>query len=40
MDISSKTQNVIEEQLKEIEEKENVKIIYFVESGSSAWGFA
>ena len=40
MDISSKTQNVIEEQLKEIEEKENVKIIYCVESGSRAWGFA
>ena len=33
-------QNVIEEQLKEIEEKENVKIIYCVESGSRAWGFA
>ena len=30
MDISSKMQNVIEEQLKEIEEKENVKIIYCV----------
>ena len=40
MDISSKMQNVIEEQLKEIEEKENVKIIYCVESGSRAWGFA
>ena len=39
MDISSKMQNVIEEQLKEIEEKENVKIIYCVESGSRAWGF-
>ena len=32
MDISIKMQNVIEEQLKEIEEKENVKIIYCVES--------
>lgn len=40
MDISSKIQNVIEEQLKEIEEKENVKIIYCVESGSRAWEFA
>ena len=40
MDISSKMQNVIEEELKEIEEKENVKIIYCVESGSRAWGFA
>ena len=33
-------QIVIEELLKEIEEKENVKIIYCVESGSRAWGFA
>ena len=40
MDISIKMQNVIEEQLKEIEEKENVKIIYCVESGSRACGFA
>ena len=31
MDISIKMQNVIEEQLKEIEEKENVKIIYRVD---------
>ena len=38
MDISIKMQNVIEEQLKEIEE--NVKIIYCVESGSRACGFA
>ena len=38
MDISSKMQNVIEEELKEIEEKENVKIIYCVESGKSCVG--
>ena len=31
---------ITEEKLKEIEEKENVKIIYCVESGSRAWGFA
>ena len=29
----------IENKLKEIEEKENVKIIMAVESGSRAWGF-
>lgn len=31
---------VIQEKLKEIEEKENVKILHAVESGSRAWGFA
>lgn len=31
---------IIEQKLKEIEEKENVKIILAVESGSRAWGFA
>ncbi len=31
---------IIETQLKEIEEKENVRIIHAVESGSRAWGFA
>lgn len=30
---------IIENKLKEIEEKENVKIIMAVESGSRAWGF-
>lgn len=30
----------IKQKLKEIEEKENVKILYCVESGSRAWGFA
>lgn len=33
-------ESVINEKLKEIEEKENVKIIMAVESGSRAWGFA
>ena len=28
------------EKLKEIEEKENIKILLAVESGSRAWGFA
>jgi len=32
--------NVIEEKLKEIEERENIKILHCVESGSRAWGFA
>lgn len=31
---------VIVQKLKEIEEKENVKILHCVESGSRAWGFA
>jgi len=31
---------IILEKLSEIEEKENVKILYAVESGSRAWGFA
>lgn len=31
---------VINEKLNEIEEKENVKILHAVESGSRAWGFA
>lgn len=30
----------IQEKLKEIEQKENVKILHCVESGSRAWGFA
>ena len=33
-------ENIICEKLKEIETKENVKIIMAVESGSRAWGFA
>ena len=32
--------NLIRQKLEEIEEKENVKIIYAAESGSRAWGFA
>ncbi len=31
---------LIKEKLKEIEERENVKILHCVESGSRAWGFA
>ena len=31
---------VIIEKLKEIEERENIKILHCVESGSRAWGFA
>ncbi len=31
---------IIKEKLKEIEERENVKILHCVESGSRAWGFA
>jgi predicted nucleotidyltransferase len=38
--ICSSVQTAIEEKLKEIEQKENVKIIHCVESGSRAWGFA
>ena len=33
-------EDIIREKLKEIEEKENVRIIMAVESGSRAWGFA
>ena len=31
---------IIDSKLNEIEEKENVKILYAIESGSRAWGFA
>lgn len=40
MNISSDMQAIINEQLYEIEKKENVKILHCVESGSRAWGFA
>lgn len=33
-------EKIIQQKLKEIEEKENVRIIMAVESGSRAWGFA
>ncbi len=33
-------EKIIKDKLKEIEEKYNVKILYAVESGSRAWGFA
>ena len=32
--------DIIKAKLKEIEEKERVRIIHAVESGSRAWGFA
>ncbi len=32
--------DIIKSKLKEIEEKENIKILHCVESGSRAWGFA
>jgi len=32
--------DIIIEKLKEIEEKENIKILHCIESGSRAWGFA
>lgn len=33
-------EELICEKLKEIEEKENIKVLYAVESGSRSWGFA
>lgn len=33
-------ESVIKEKLREIEKKENVRILYCIESGSRAWGFA
>ena len=32
--------NMIDERLKEIEQRENIRILHAVESGSRAWGFA
>lgn len=32
--------NIIQEKLNEIEQRENIKILHCVESGSRAWGFA
>lgn len=32
--------DVIQNKLKEIEQKENIKILHCIESGSRAWGFA
>ena len=34
------TQEIIPAKLREIEERENIKVIHCVESGSRAWGFA
>lgn len=39
-DFEGSIEELVEMKLKEIEEKENVKIIHAVESGSRAWGFA
>ncbi len=33
-------QKIIEQKLKEIEQRENIRILHCVESGSRAWGFA
>ena len=33
-------EKLIREKLKEIEQRENVKILHCVESGSRAWGFS
>lgn len=38
--MSEKINEIIQQKLAEIEEKENVKILHCVESGSRAWGFA
>ena len=32
--------NVILDKIKEIEQTENVRVLYCIESGSRAWGFA
>ena len=34
------TQEIIPAKLREIEERENIRVIHCVESGSRAWGFA
>ena len=39
-DWEGKIEDLICEKLKEIEQKENVKILHAIESGSRAWGFA
>ena len=38
--VEDEMRDIIESELKEIEEKEGVKILFAVESGSRAWGFA
>ena len=40
MDHQKITQEIIPAKLKEIEERENIRIIHCIESGSRAWGFA
>lgn len=39
-DYEGSTEELVRMKIKEIEEKENVKILHAVESGSRAWGFA
>jgi uncharacterized protein len=39
-EMSEKINSIIQQKLTEIEEKENIKILHCVESGSRAWGFA
>ena len=39
-ELDSAIVEVIQSKLHEIEKKQNVKILYAVESGSRAWGFA
>lgn len=39
-DYMGSIQSLIQSKLKEIEQKENVKVLHAVESGSRAWGFA
>lgn len=39
-DFEGRIEVLIQEKLNEIEQKENVRIIHAVESGSRAWGFA
>jgi uncharacterized protein len=39
-DYDGPIEKLIQSKLKEIEEKENVRVLHAIESGSRAWGFA
>lgn len=39
-DFDGKIEELIVMKIREIEEKENIKVLHAVESGSRAWGFA
>ena len=39
-DFDGTIEELVQMKLKEIEEKENVRILHAIESGSRAWGFA